>query len=168
MFQGRHALLFCLLATSLGTGAARARELTFADRVRCQEAIDRVHYSHQIGVTRPFEEALPRLLNSLAQAPPCALVIDDVDRLDSHASRNALTYLIEYLPSGVRLLTSARGVPGLPLGRLRARGSLLELGPSDLAFSRQQAAYVFAAEHVAIEPAALAIDATSSREQAHG
>src|SRR5262245_11539258 len=37
-----------------------ARTLTFEERVRAQEAIERVYYQHQIGATRPFEEAVPR------------------------------------------------------------------------------------------------------------
>jgi N-acetylneuraminic acid mutarotase len=41
---------------------ADARELTFEDRVHAQVAIERVFYSHQIGATRPFEEAVPREL----------------------------------------------------------------------------------------------------------
>jgi N-acetylneuraminic acid mutarotase len=40
--------------------AAFARELTFEDRVKAQETIERVYYSHQIGATNPFEEAVPR------------------------------------------------------------------------------------------------------------
>src|SRR5712671_641023 len=39
---------------------AVARDLTFEDRVNAQEAIERVYYSHQIGATKPFEEAVPR------------------------------------------------------------------------------------------------------------
>jgi len=39
---------------------ASDRSLTFEERVEAQEAIERVYYSHQIGVTRPFEEAVPR------------------------------------------------------------------------------------------------------------
>jgi len=41
---------------------ARPRNLSFEDRVRAQEAIERVYYSHAIGATRPFEEAVPRAL----------------------------------------------------------------------------------------------------------
>ncbi len=40
--------------------AAGARELTFEERVAAQTAIERVYYAHQQGVTRPFEEAVPR------------------------------------------------------------------------------------------------------------
>jgi hypothetical protein len=37
-----------------------ARDLTFDERVRAEEALARVRYSHQIGATRLFEEAFPR------------------------------------------------------------------------------------------------------------
>jgi N-acetylneuraminic acid mutarotase len=36
------------------------RSLTFADRVRAQEAIERRYYAHQIGASKTFEEAIPR------------------------------------------------------------------------------------------------------------
>ena len=39
---------------------AHARDLTFEERVRAQEAIERVYYSHQLDSTLPFEEAVPR------------------------------------------------------------------------------------------------------------
>ena len=37
-----------------------SRRLTFEDRVRAQEAIERVYYSHQIGAKRPFDQAVSR------------------------------------------------------------------------------------------------------------
>ncbi len=39
---------------------AQARDLSFDDRVNAHEAIERAYYAHQIGKTRPFEEAVPR------------------------------------------------------------------------------------------------------------
>jgi len=39
---------------------AESRELTSAERLRAQEAIERVYYSHQSGATRPFAQAVPR------------------------------------------------------------------------------------------------------------
>lgn len=48
-------------AVSMTCGSTlQARELTFEDRVKAQEAIERVYYSHQIGAATPFEEAVPR------------------------------------------------------------------------------------------------------------
>src|SRR5437867_5007010 len=44
----------------LCASASYARDLTFDERVAAQEAIERVYYSHQIGATKPFEEAVPR------------------------------------------------------------------------------------------------------------
>jgi len=44
----------------LASGSVAARDVTFADRVAAQEAIDRVYYSHQIGTTKRFEDAVPR------------------------------------------------------------------------------------------------------------
>src|SRR5262245_48477805 len=51
-----------LLAATLSLlgSAAPGRMLSFEDRVRAQEAIERVYYSHQIGATKPFDEAVPR------------------------------------------------------------------------------------------------------------
>ena len=53
---------FVVLATFGLAAGPEARDLTFEERVRAQEAIDHVYYSHQIGATRPFEEAVPREL----------------------------------------------------------------------------------------------------------
>ena len=54
----------CLAAASLSlTPVSRpARDLTFEERVRAQSAIERVYYSHQVGTTQPFEQAIPRSL----------------------------------------------------------------------------------------------------------
>src|SRR4029453_18427976 len=54
------ALFAGFAAISLLVSIVSARELTFEDRVKAQEAIERVYYSHQIGATKPFEQAVPR------------------------------------------------------------------------------------------------------------
>jgi hypothetical protein len=53
-------LIFALAAAVRGSAFGSERLLSFEDRLACQEAIERVYYSHQIGATRPFEEAVPR------------------------------------------------------------------------------------------------------------
>jgi N-acetylneuraminic acid mutarotase len=50
------------LALPLLALPALARDLTFEDRVAAQRAIARVSYAHQVGTTRPFEEAVPQAL----------------------------------------------------------------------------------------------------------
>jgi N-acetylneuraminic acid mutarotase len=52
--------LFLVLGVTGGGASEHNRTLTFEDRVGAQEAIERVDYSHQIGATRRFEEAVPR------------------------------------------------------------------------------------------------------------
>jgi hypothetical protein len=49
-----------IAACAITHSVAQSRELTFDDRIAAQEAIERVYYSHQIGATEPFEEAMPR------------------------------------------------------------------------------------------------------------
>ena len=44
-------------ATAVSAEAPRA--LSFEERVRAQEALERVHYGHQIGATKPFASAAP-------------------------------------------------------------------------------------------------------------
>lgn len=58
-----------LLLALLVPGAASARELSFAERVSCHEAIERVRFSHQIGAIGSFETAVPHeLLESRVRA----------------------------------------------------------------------------------------------------
>jgi N-acetylneuraminic acid mutarotase len=47
---------------AIGGAYPQDRRLTFEERVRAQEAIQRVYYSHQIGASVPFEKAFPREL----------------------------------------------------------------------------------------------------------
>ena len=51
-------LLACISSAALAHGP-RHRTLSFEDRVKAQAAIERVYYSHQIGMTRAFEDAMP-------------------------------------------------------------------------------------------------------------
>ena len=65
VFSAVGTALCALLCASLfpATAApAPRRTLTFEERVRAQERIERVYYAHQIGATQPFEEAVPRSL----------------------------------------------------------------------------------------------------------
>jgi len=57
---GRAGRLFLFVALlSCAGGVTAPRDLTFEERVAAQRAIERVYYEHQIGASRPFEEAVP-------------------------------------------------------------------------------------------------------------
>lgn len=59
-FRNLCSLLILALVAAAGPASGSEHVLSFEDRVACQEAIERVYYSHQIGATRPFEEAVSR------------------------------------------------------------------------------------------------------------
>ncbi|HET6373966.1 MAG TPA: hypothetical protein VFG76_11710, partial [Candidatus Polarisedimenticolia bacterium] len=53
--------LLDLTGVSVASDSA-SRRLSFEDRVRAQEAIERVYYSHQTAAVLPFQQAVPRAL----------------------------------------------------------------------------------------------------------
>ncbi len=77
--------------------------------------------------------ALPLLVADLSERAPFVLVLDDVDVITTEKSRAVLASLVEEVRSGSQLVLVTRGDPGVPLGRLRAGGDLVEIGTADLA-----------------------------------
>lgn len=65
---------------------------------------------------------------------PFTLVIDDLHLLRRRESFDTLAALVAEMPSGSRLALASRTAIELPLGRLRTRRRLVEIGPADLAF----------------------------------
>jgi N-acetylneuraminic acid mutarotase len=51
-----------LACASSAASPAATRRLSFSDRVRAQEAIERIYYRHQLGATKPFESAVTKLV----------------------------------------------------------------------------------------------------------
>jgi LuxR family maltose regulon positive regulatory protein len=89
----------------------------------------------------PTEAVLVALLNEISQAPRAlVLVLDDYHAIDASDVDWALTFLVEHLPPQLHLVISTRQDPNLPLARLRARGSLVELRAADLRFTHSEAA----------------------------
>jgi LuxR family maltose regulon positive regulatory protein len=76
-------------------------------------------------------------LNDLSRIrDPCCLVLDDFHLVAGN--RELIRFLgvvLENNKSPVRIIIAYRTDPPLPLGRLRARRMILELGPADLAFT---------------------------------
>lgn len=79
-----------------------------------------------------------RVAQALAEAGPMVIVIDDAHLLHSDGTWQVLYSLIAGLPEGAQMAFASRNRPGLPLGRLRARGELHELGMRDLALTRRE------------------------------
>jgi LuxR family maltose regulon positive regulatory protein len=92
----------------------------------------------QFGVSSPnsFKTPVTMLINALAEAGDAVvLVLDDYHLIEEPTVHRSVEFLLEHLPSGLRLVLASRTDPPLPLARLRARGQLTELRGADLRFT---------------------------------
>jgi LuxR family maltose regulon positive regulatory protein len=88
---------------------------------------------------RILSAAVPRLAFELHRwGRPALLVLDDVHRLVDRTCLEALAELLDHLPPGLCVALAARTEPGLPFGRIRARGDLLEINTSLLALDEAE------------------------------
>jgi LuxR family transcriptional regulator, maltose regulon positive regulatory protein len=68
------------------------------------------------------------------------LVLDDYHLITNPSVHDALAFLLEHLPSQIRLVITSRSDPPLPLARLRAHQQLAEIRADDLRFTLDEAA----------------------------
>ncbi len=97
----------------------------------------------------PAASVRSRILPELAVAfsrlsGPVLVVLDDIHELEHPEALDSAVLLAGHLPEGSQLAMAARGESQLPISRYRARGALLELGPSDLALDVDEACQLFA------------------------
>lgn len=79
------------------------------------------------------------LIDTVAAHPtPFALFLDDFEVLQGPVVLGLVQELIDQLPRGAQVIFGSRGVPEIGLGRLRARGRLLEIEPAQLRFSEAE------------------------------
>jgi LuxR family maltose regulon positive regulatory protein len=83
---------------------------------------------------------VPRLVNAFSvMTVPVALILDDVHLLHSRECRAALSALADHVPADGRLVFAGRDQPPVRVARLRAEGRITEIGPADLALTREEA-----------------------------
>ena len=88
----------------------------------------------------PIETVLATLINELSGVPDdIVLVLDDHHLVDAHEVQIGLGFLLEHLPPRIHLVIATRADPTMPLGRLRARGELVEIRAADLRFTPDEA-----------------------------
>ncbi len=91
-------------------------------------------------VSQEYKATLTILLNSLANLEsPTILVLDDYHLISNEQLHEGVSFLLEYLPRQLKLIFTSRSEPPLPLGRLRVRQQLLELGMPELSFTISEA-----------------------------
>lgn len=74
---------------------------------------------------------------------PFTLVLDDVHELIERDARDVLSVLVSDLPTGSSIVLVGRAETPLPLGRLRVRRRVVELGGAELAFDVGEAGLLF-------------------------
>lgn len=94
----------------------------------------------EAGGSTPDEAVLVSLINDLdALAGPMVIALDDYHVIDEPAVHDAVSVLLDNLPSQVTVAMTTRADPPLPLSRLRARGQLVEIRAADLRFDPEEA-----------------------------
>jgi LuxR family transcriptional regulator, maltose regulon positive regulatory protein len=92
---------------------------------------------------------VPRLANAFSSMTvPVALILDDVHLLHDTECRAALSILADHVPARSRLVLAGRDEPPLRIARLRAEGRVFEIGPADLALTRDEAGSLLRAARV--------------------
>ena len=90
-----------------------------------------------------IDAVLTLLINELqlrnAAQENMILVLDNYQVITNESIHQALSFLLEHLPSWMHLALATREDPPLPLARLRGRGDLLELRANDLRFTQEEA-----------------------------
>jgi LuxR family transcriptional regulator, maltose regulon positive regulatory protein len=95
------------------------------------------------------DKILPRLGHAMARIEtPFVLVIDDAHVIENSQCIDAIVALAGHLQNGSRLALSTRDHSMLPLGRLRARGLLLDLSAEELRMENEDARALLGAEGV--------------------
>src|SRR5215467_5243981 len=89
----------------------------------------------------PLKAFVTALINELMNLPgegEVALLLDDYHLIEAPPVHDSVTFLLDRLPPGLRLVLASRA--DLPLARLRARGQLAELRAADLRFTLEETA----------------------------
>ncbi len=82
-----------------------------------------------------------RLLTGMSRPPEgVRIAIDDGYRITSRPCLDILAELVAHLPEGSQVAIAGRERMRLPFARWRAEGSLLEIGPAELAMDEREAA----------------------------
>ncbi len=88
-----------------------------------------------------YKTILTFIINEIANLEDdFSLVLDDYHLIDSIEVNDALTFLIDNMPSQMHLIISTRVEPCLPIARLRARGQIVEVRIADMRFKQSEIA----------------------------
>src|SRR5262252_7998327 len=115
----------------------------------------------------PLEAVATAVINELTTVPEegeVALVLDDYHLIEAPPVHESVTFLLDRLPPGLRVVLSSRADPPLPLARLRAGGQLAELRAADLRFTVAETA-AFLREATGLDLPAASVAALQDRTE---
>ena len=101
----------------------------------------------------PLEAVVTAVINGLMTVPggdQVVLILDDYHLIEAPPVHESVTFLLDRLPPGLRLVLASRVDPPLPLARRRAGGQLAELHATDLRFTLEETA-AFVAEATGLD-----------------
>jgi LuxR family maltose regulon positive regulatory protein len=114
----------------------------------------RTRVPHGSSVPVTIARRVAALLSSMSR--PVTLMLDHVDAVRNPQCRDAIAELAAHVPPGHRFAVASRGEPPLPLGALRSRGGVLEIGVVDLAMDLAEARTLVEATGASVAEAELA------------
>jgi LuxR family maltose regulon positive regulatory protein len=92
----------------------------------------------------PAEGTAVDVVESLARhSAPFTLFLDDFELIQEPAVLGLVREIIDHLPRRGQLVIGSRSLPDLGMGRLRARGQLIEVDTEHLRFSLEEASHFF-------------------------
>jgi len=101
--------------------------------------------TQRLGVEEQFSQAPYDTVAALAAfESPFALFLDDFEVVQEPAVLGLVRELVEHLPRSGQVVLGSRSLPDIGLGRLRARGQLIEIDADRLRFSLEEARDFFA------------------------
>ena len=90
--------------------------------------------------TASHRTVVGRLLAAMARPRErVRIALDDAQRITSRPCLDILAELVDHLPEGSQVAIAARAQMRLPFARWRAQGSLLAIGPAELAMDEHEA-----------------------------
>ena len=88
----------------------------------------------------PIESILTTIINEMSEVDEdFFLVLDDYYMIEAQPIHDALTFLLNRLPSQAHMVIASRIDPPLSLARLRAQSQLMEVRAADLRFTSEEA-----------------------------
>jgi len=83
----------------------------------------------------PIHSIIESLLSETTIMPSFMLVLDDYHVMKSQHIDEAISFIVDHLPTHIHLVLITREDPSIPLARLRAQDQLTELREADLRFT---------------------------------